>query len=61
MENDDDEDEEDEEPEEPRPKGIVQPKYKVVHSYPTDMMDAWEGHKGTVEDSKLQAKQTNNQ
>lgn len=30
--------------EEERPTGIVQPKYKIVHSYPNDIMDAWEGH-----------------
>lgn len=34
---------------EERPVGIVQPKYKIVHSYPHDMMDAWEGHQGTLE------------
>ena len=34
----------------------MQPKYKIVHSYPVDMMDAWEGHKGTVEDLALQKK-----
>ena len=39
-----------------RPESIVQPKYKIVHSYPMDMMDAWEGHKGTVEDLQLQKK-----
>ena len=49
-----DNDDEEEDEVEPRPKGIVQPKYKVVHSYPHDIMDAWEGHKGTMEEAKLQ-------
>jgi hypothetical protein len=34
----------------------VQPKYKVVHTFGVDMMDAWEGHKGTVEEGVLQKK-----
>jgi len=34
---------------EERPTGIVQPKYKIVHSYPNNIMDAWEGHQGTRE------------
>lgn len=46
-------DEESAEEEEQRPTGIVQPKYKVVHTFRTDMMDAWEGHKGTVEEGML--------
>ena len=49
--------EEDEESErssdEERPSGIVQPKYKIVHSYPNDLMDAWEGHQGTLEAAQL--------
>ena len=40
--------------EEERPTGIVQPKYKIVHSYPHDIMDAWEGHKGTLEAKVLE-------
>lgn len=44
--------------EEKRPTGIVQPKYKVVHSFPVNMMDAWEGHKGTAEEGVLHQKQT---
>ena len=51
MEEDEDSDRD---PEEPRPTGIVQPKYKVVHSYPVDMIDNWEGHKGSVEGGDLQ-------
>ena len=39
---------------EERPDGIVQPKYKIVHSYPHDMMDAWEGHQGTLEEAQLE-------
>jgi len=30
---------------EERPTGIVQPKYKIVHSYPISMDSAWEGFK----------------
>jgi dynein assembly factor 2 len=41
---------------EQRPNGIVQPKYKVVHTFAVNMMDAWEGHKGTVEEGVLQKK-----
>ena len=41
---------------EEKPTGIVQPKYKVVHSYPHDMNDYWEGHKGTVEEGALSTK-----
>jgi len=40
----DDEEDEEEEKEEERPVGIVQPKFKIVHSYPHDIMDSWEGH-----------------
>ena len=32
-----------------RPTGIVQPKYKIVHSYPANLGDHWEGHKDSVE------------
>ena len=42
--------------EEQRPTGIVQPKYKVVHTFAVNMMDAWEGHKGTAEEGVLQKK-----
>jgi hypothetical protein len=42
--------EEDEEEEEARPTGIVMPKYKIVHSYPVDLADSWEGNTGTIED-----------
>ena len=35
--------------EEERPAGIVQPKHKIVHSFNNDLMDAWEGHQGTLE------------
>ena len=42
----DDEDEKAEE--EPMPKSVVQPKYKVVYSYPVEMQDCWEGP-GTIE------------
>ena len=52
MENEEDSPEE----EEQRPTGIVQPKYKVVHTFPINMMDSWEGHKGTVEEGCLQEK-----
>ena len=38
------EDSEDEEKEEPMPKSVVQPKYKVVFSYPVELQDHWEGH-----------------
>lgn len=40
----DNDDDSDKSSDEERPVGIVQPKYKIVHSYPADMMDAWEGH-----------------
>lgn len=39
--------EEEEEPEamiEERPTGIVQPKYKIVHSYPSNIQDSWGGY-----------------
>ncbi len=34
----------------------MQPKYKVVHTFPFDMMDTWEGHKGSAEEGVLQKK-----
>ena len=34
----------------------MQPKYKLVHSYPHDMMDAWEGSRDTLESSKIHNK-----
>lgn len=37
------EDDEDGEKEEPMPKSVVQPKYKVVYSYPVELQDCWEG------------------
>ena len=46
--------EEEEEEEEARPTGIVMPKYKIVHSYPVDLADSWEGNTGTIEDQKMQ-------
>jgi hypothetical protein len=29
---------------EEKPKGIIQPRYKIVHSYNMEMMDAWGGY-----------------
>lgn len=29
---------------EEKPEGIIQPKYKIVHSYPVDLGDAWGGY-----------------
>ena len=29
---------------EEKPMGIIQPKYKIVHSYPVDLGDAWGGY-----------------
>jgi len=37
------EEEEGEEQEEPVPQSVVQPKYKVVYSYPVELQDHWEG------------------
>lgn len=51
------EEEEEREEEEVRPTGIVQPKYKVVLSFPADMQEAWDGHKGAIEEALLQKKQ----
>ena len=45
----DDEEESEKSSDEERPAGIVQPKYKIVHSYPHNIMDSWEGHQGTLE------------
>ena len=53
---DDEEEESEKSSDEERPQGIVQPKYKVVHSYPHDMMDAWEGSRDTLESSKIHNK-----
>ena len=39
-----DEEDEDKEAEEPMPTSVVQPKYKVVYSYPVELQDCWEGH-----------------
>ena len=39
----DDEDAVEETPEE-RPTKAIQPKYKIVHSFPTDIGDAWGGY-----------------
>ena len=47
-------DDDEEEKEEPRPTGIVMPKYRLVHSYPVDIADSWEGNTGTIEDQKMQ-------
>jgi len=49
VDNGEDDEDSDKSSEEERPTGIVQPKYKIVHSYPHDMSDYWEGHKGTLE------------
>jgi hypothetical protein len=40
----DDESEKEEEEEEFKPTGIIQPKFKIVHSYSLEMMDAWGGY-----------------
>jgi hypothetical protein len=37
-------DESDKEEVEEKPQGIIQPKYKIVHSYNMEMMDAWGGY-----------------
>ena len=29
---------------EEQPSGIIQPKYKIVHTFPTEMFDAWGGY-----------------
>ena len=38
-----DEEDDDEEKEEPMPKSVVQPKYKIVYSYPVELQQCWEG------------------
>lgn len=40
------EDESEEEPETPetKPESVIQPKYKIVYSYPVDLGDAWGGY-----------------
>ena len=40
---DDESDKEDQMIEE-KPQGIIQPRYKIVHSYNMEMMDAWGGY-----------------
>lgn len=40
----DEDSDEEKEREEPMPKSVVQPKYKVVYSYPVELQDHWEGH-----------------
>lgn len=42
---------------EEKPTGIVQPKYKVVHSFPTDMGDAWGGYTTSKMDYEKQIRQ----
>ena len=37
----------DREVEEPMPKSVVQPKYKIVFSYPVQLQDHWEGQAST--------------
>jgi uncharacterized protein (DUF736 family) len=32
-----------------KPVGIIQPKFKVVHSYPVEIGDTWQGHKDSAE------------
>ena len=39
-----DEEEEQEETPEERPAMVVQPKYKLVQTYPADLGDAWAGY-----------------
>ena len=39
-----DDESEKEEEEELKPSGIIQPKFKIVHSYSLEMMDAWGGY-----------------
>lgn len=34
----------------------MQPKFKVVHTFGVNMMDSWEGHKGTAEEGILAEK-----
>jgi hypothetical protein len=51
-----DEPEEDIEEPEIKPTGIVQPKYKIVHSYPIDVGDAWGGYTTSKMDHESQVK-----
>ena len=55
----DNEEDEVEEPveEEQRPTGVIPPKYKVVHSYPVDMGDAWGGYTTSKMDHEKAMKQ----
>lgn len=39
-----DEEKSEEEEDEVRPSGIIPPPYKIVHSFPADMGDAWGGY-----------------
>jgi len=48
------EEELDEKSDDEKPEGIIQPKHKVVHSYPVDLQDTWEGHKSAAEGSKIE-------
>lgn len=32
-----------------KPDGIIQPKFKVVHSYPVDIQSSWQGHADALE------------
>ena len=52
--NQDDEEDSEKSSDEERPAGIVQPKYKIVHSYNHDIADAWEGHNDTLEAAVLE-------
>jgi len=38
-----------------KPAGIIQPKFKVVHSYPVEIGDTWQGHKDSVEGQDLKS------
>jgi hypothetical protein len=47
------EEEFDEKSDDEKPEGIIQPKFKLVHSYPVDIADSWEGHKDASEGQSL--------
>lgn len=47
------EEELDEKSDDEKPEGIVQPKFKVVHSYPVDIGDTWQGHRDAAEGADL--------
>jgi hypothetical protein len=47
------EEEFDEKSDDEKPEGIIQPKFKLVHSYPVDLADSWEGHKDASEGQNL--------